>query len=315
MPDVSRSAAAFEHEALFYSGTDDFVDRVGGFIREGVQAGEPALVVVDAEKIERLRAHLGDSTDGVRFADMARVGRNPARIIPAWADFVREQAPSGRRFRGVGEPIWAARTPDELAECERHEALLNVAFADSAPWTLVCPYDVTSLATAVLREAERNHPSLREGAERRSSSSFQGLDEIAKPFERPLPAPPADAALTDFTAESLAPVRASLSEIGRRLGLSGERADDLMLAVSEVITNSVVHGGGGGSVLTWATPTSVVCEIRGPGLIGDPLVGRHRPSGMQVSGFGMWIVTQLCDLVQVRSGAGGTAIRMHLYRA
>lgn len=315
MPDVSRSAAAFEHDALFYSGTDDFVDRVGAFIREGVQAGEPALVVVDAEKIERLRAHLGDSTDGVRFADMAEVGRNPARIIPEWADFVQEQAPSGRKFRGVGEPIWAARTPDELVECERHEALLNVAFVDSAPWTLVCPYDVTSLAPAVLREAERNHPSLREGAERRSSSSFQGLDEIAKPFERPLPAPPADATPIDFTAESLAPVRASLSEIGRRLGLSEERADDLMLAVSEVITNSVVHGGGGGSVLAWATPQSVVCEVRGPGLIGDPLVGRHRPAGMQVSGFGMWIVTQLCDLVQVRSGAGRTTIRMHLYRA
>ncbi|MGI8873571.1 MAG: hypothetical protein ACR2KP_04455 [Egibacteraceae bacterium] len=34
------------------------------------------------------------------------------------------------RLRGAGEPIWPERRPAELVECQRHESLLNVAFAD-----------------------------------------------------------------------------------------------------------------------------------------------------------------------------------------
>jgi hypothetical protein len=33
----------------------------------------------------------------------------------------------------IGEPIWAECTPDELVECQRHETLLNLAFAIQAP--------------------------------------------------------------------------------------------------------------------------------------------------------------------------------------
>ncbi|MCA1843243.1 MAG: MEDS domain-containing protein, partial [Actinobacteria bacterium] len=132
---------AFRHEALLYSGDADFVAQTASFLRDGVAAGEPALVVVSAAKIAMLREELGADADAVHFADMADVGRNPARIIPAWEDFVAACAQRGRPFRGVGEPIWASRSPAELAECERHEALLNLAFARAPAWWLLCPYD------------------------------------------------------------------------------------------------------------------------------------------------------------------------------
>ena len=62
---------------------------------------------------------------------MAEIGANPACIIPAWRDFVDECAEAGRAIRGIGEPIWADRSPAELVECQRHESLLNLAFADT----------------------------------------------------------------------------------------------------------------------------------------------------------------------------------------
>src|SRR5919205_298096 len=99
----------FRHEALFYAGRDDFVRRTAEFLRDGVEAGEPALVVVGAAKIALLREELGDAAGSVQFADMAEVGANPARITPAWRDFVTRQAPTGRHLRGVGEPIWPER--------------------------------------------------------------------------------------------------------------------------------------------------------------------------------------------------------------
>jgi hypothetical protein len=36
-------AVAFEHEALFYAGTDDFVAQTVPFVREGLAGGEAVL--------------------------------------------------------------------------------------------------------------------------------------------------------------------------------------------------------------------------------------------------------------------------------
>src|SRR5436309_8731319 len=141
---------AFRHEAFFYAGAEEFLEGTLDFVREGLTAGEPVLVFVDADKIRRLRAELNGngSDDGVLFADMAEVGRNPARIIPAWRDFLA--AHGAKPVRGIGEPIWPGRTPDEVVEAQRHEALLNLAFADTPGMWLLCPYDTSGLGPDVI---------------------------------------------------------------------------------------------------------------------------------------------------------------------
>jgi hypothetical protein len=45
--------------------------------------------------------------------------------------------------------------------------------------------------------------------------------------------------------------------------------------------------------------------------MGEPLVGRVRPTPDAQSGRGVWIANQLCDLVQIRSGRSGTVVRVH----
>src|SRR3954471_13440445 len=134
----ASAPTTFRHEALFYSGDDGFLAGTIPFLSDGVDARQPCLVVVSADRIAMLQSALGDTGDSVFYADMAGVGRNPARIIPAWRKFLDEHATGGRPVGGIGEPIWAARTPAELVECQRHEALLNVAFANSSPspWSL-----------------------------------------------------------------------------------------------------------------------------------------------------------------------------------
>ena len=153
-----KTAESFRHEALLYAGEVDFLAGTLPFIREGVAADEPVLVVVSAARIGLLRSALGGDADRVAFADVADVGANPARIIPAWRDFVAGHDVASRRARGIGEPIWAGRTPAELVECQRHETLLNLAFAGVPAWWLLCPYDTTSLGPEVLEEARRSHP-------------------------------------------------------------------------------------------------------------------------------------------------------------
>jgi anti-sigma regulatory factor (Ser/Thr protein kinase) len=302
----------FRHEALFYAGEVDFVERTSEFIRDAVGAGEPVLVVVSTRKIELLRAELVADVDKVWFTDMAEVGENPARIIPVWREFVDEHAAGGRPFRGVGEPIWATRTPEELAECERHESLLNLAFASSPSWWLVCPYDTDSLDRAVLEESLRNHPAVLERGIRRPSAIYRDLEQVSKPFAYPLPEAPAVVERFVFGPDDLGRVRSFVLKHASSYGLSTSRLDDLVLAVNEVTTNSVRHAGGGGVLSLWEARGDLVCEVRDDGLIDLPLAGRERPSTDATGGYGLWIANQLCELVQVRSNGSGSVVRLHM---
>jgi hypothetical protein len=188
----SRDAdESFRHFALLYRDDDEFLAGTVPFIREGVEAGEPALVVVNARKIDLMRTALEGHADAVQFADMADIGLNPARIIPAWRDFVDCHAGTGRRFRGIGEPIWAERSPAELVECQRHESLLNVAFAGQPAWSLLCPYDTSALDDAVIAEAHRSHPVVVQGSTQLESPHYLDIDEVA-PFDGALPDPPGE---------------------------------------------------------------------------------------------------------------------------
>ena len=50
----------FRHEAMLYDGPETFVQGAAPFIRDGLAAGEPVMVAVGADKIELLRAGLGE---------------------------------------------------------------------------------------------------------------------------------------------------------------------------------------------------------------------------------------------------------------
>ncbi|HEX2086000.1 MAG TPA: sensor histidine kinase [Solirubrobacteraceae bacterium] len=305
--------APFRHEALFYAGTDDFVAQAVPFIRGGVAAGEPVLVAVGADRIARLREELDGDAEHVRFADMAELGANPGRIIPAWRDFVGDDD-TARPVRGIGEPIWPGRDGAELAECHRHEALLNLAFAGTPAFWLVCPYDTEALADDVLAEAQRTHPLLVEGGAQRPSEGYAGLDAIAAPFADPLPDPPHPVEEVPFGEQDLGAVRAIVAGAARDAGLPRTRAEEAVVAVHELASNSVRHGGGRGVLRAWQQDGALVCEVRDRGRIEDPLVGRRRPEPRDDGGYGVWLVNQLCDLVQVRSFADRGVVRVHVRR-
>jgi hypothetical protein len=119
-PSLPRPAAPgrFQHEAFVYRGDDEFVASSAAFIRAGLAAGEPVMVAVIRPKIDLLRAELDGQADRVRFVDMADVGRNPARILPVWREFVEDHALQARSVRDIGEPVWQGRRPPEIAESQ-----------------------------------------------------------------------------------------------------------------------------------------------------------------------------------------------------
>jgi anti-sigma regulatory factor (Ser/Thr protein kinase) len=307
--------ATFHHEALFYAGDEKFVERCRAFVEEGLDRDEPVLVMVGSRKLELLRDALGKRAGQAHFADMEVVGRNPARIIPAWGRFVAEhsQGAVGGPMRGIGEPIWADRKSDELVECQLHESLLNLAFA-AAEFQLICPYDTTALPDEVIAEARRSHPIVSATGVQEACGDYCGLENVATRFYEDLAEPPAGAEELRVTLDGLREARGLVRRYAEDAGL-GERADDFVLAVNEVLSNSLYHAHDDGELRVWSEPDGLVCEVRDSGWISEPLVGREEPAAGQVGGHGIWLVNLVCDLVQVRSSEHGSAVRMKMTHA
>jgi anti-sigma regulatory factor (Ser/Thr protein kinase) len=217
----------------------------------------------------------------------------------------------------VGEPIWPARTAEELVECQAHEALLNYAFHQGPPWWLLCPYDVSACSDAVLDEACRSHPYLSNGGAHRPSPSYGGVPSALPFADAPLPEPDSPPTEFEFGIADLAAIRSLVRGVARHAGLDEERAKDLVLAVSELANNSISHAAGRGTLRIWRDPSkgeAVVCEVRDRGCISDPIAGRHLPGEHQESGRGLWLANQLCDLVQIRSFGESGVVRIWMRR-
>lgn len=302
--------SGYEHEALLYAGHEDFLRHTVPFVRDAVASDEPILVVVGSEKLTALHDELAGDAGGVLFEDMSVVGRNPARLIPLWQQFVAEHSSSGRPLRGIGEPVWAGRSEAERSECDRHEALLNVAFDNPNFW-LLCPYDITCLEPEVIDAARRNHPALRGHHAGRRSPNFVGTSALAQRAAEALPDPPANAFTLEFGPGDLPKVRSAIRPATMGSGISDAGQTDLVTAVNEVATNSIRHGGGGGRLRVWQEMDRVVCEVSDNGRIDDPLADRRLPVTRSGRGYGLWISNQLCDLVQLRTTARGTVVRLH----
>jgi anti-sigma regulatory factor (Ser/Thr protein kinase) len=315
MPSLAPAATArsgFRHEALLYPGAPSFASSVAPVVRSAVESGEAVLVVATRPRVEALREELGDLAAKVGFADMGEVGRNPARIIPAWREFLDDN-PAGPVL-GIGEPIYAARSAAELVECQRHEALLNVAFGGAGvrSWRLVCPYDTQSLPEPVLDEARHTHPAVLDRGSELTSVCYDAAAMTGRHVDDPLPEPPRVLLELTFGTGRMAQLRRVVGSHAARYGVAASRLDDLVVSVDEVANNSIEHGGGHGLLRLWRDSKALVCEVRDAGVIGDPLVGRRRPDPRAERGRGLWLANQLCDLVQVRTGSGGTTVRLHV---
>ncbi len=304
--DTTRPAAEFEHPALFYADADEYVGTVAPFLRAGLAAGEAVCVAAPERQLSWLRSALGPARAEVGMLDMTVAGANPNRIIPqvlrAFAD-----AHADARVRIVGEPIWVGREGLAYQAALAHEALINLAFAGRAV-TILCPYEL-ALGEAVLADAARTHPTLwdRDGAW--ASDRFDP-DGVVAEANQPMTAPP-HAPVLAFDRASVGQARRLAAACAAEAGLSEDRAQDFVLAVDELATNTVLHGGGEGTLRVWREGADLVGEVRDRGRILDPLVGRHPVDQVTPGGRGLLMVNRVADLVRMHSDADGATVRVH----
>jgi anti-sigma regulatory factor (Ser/Thr protein kinase) len=292
------------HAAAFYDNARALASYARSFVEHDGDA--PALIAAPQRSLEELRNYLGSTGGRVRWADMTTLGANPARIIPAIHAFADSH--HGRAVRCLIEALWEGQTAEQRREAVRHEALVNQAFSD-LPVVIMCAYDATMAGGAAA--AELTHPVLIRDGTKRPNTGYDAGSVFPEGYDEPLEPVPADAATLAYD-ENPGAAREFAAEHAWSAGLAVERTRDLIIAVGELAANTYRHTRGGGVLWVWAAGHELICQIRDSGHIADPLAGRHPPARGRGGGLGLWVVHQLCDLVEIRTAPGDTWIRLHM---
>ncbi|WP_268871946.1 sensor histidine kinase [Amycolatopsis orientalis] len=302
---MTVTAGPFLHVGLLYSGDSEYLDGTLPYILEGLKRDEPVAVAVPGRNLTLIEEALGDAAAEVELIDMTEAGRNPGRILPGVLLAFADNRPGPVRI--IGEPIWAGRSEIEYPACAQHEALINFAFGER-DLSILCPYDRTRLDDDVLADAERTHPIL-SGAEGDRPSEGYAPDAVVDKYNLPLPEP-RTADTFRFDLSRLSAVRRFAQERAEVSGLGPGRVEDLVLAVAELSTNSVLHGSGEGVVRIWSEGDHVLCEVVDEGTLSDPLAGRRPATPGQIGGRGLVLVNQVADLVRQYLRPGSTVTRI-----
>lgn len=296
----------FRHIALFYHNIAEYRTAITDFVGTGLTRREPVLLAVP--HADSVWPNGAGAAGLMTVADMTELGRNPARIIPAVRTFAEGHL--GRRVRIVSESIWHGRSLAEICEGARNEALVDRALTGVAA-TIVCPYSAADLPEPVLADAACLHQWEFGAGAVVPSAAYAGPDSTPTLCRLPLPAPAADAEVIEYRSD-LRAVRAMVTRAGHHAGLQANRVTDLVLAVSEVAANTLRHTRAGGVALAWQAGDEMLCQVSDSGYIADPLAGLRRPSPDKPGGQGLWLVNQVCDLVELRTTEAGTAVRLHM---
>lgn len=282
------------------------------FIRDGLEAGEPVMVAVTPEHVEWLRDSLDGQADQVEFFDIRELGRNPAQLIPVWQQFLDTRSERIHPVRGIGEPIWPGRRPEELLESQLHEALLNISVDPEIPFWLICPYDAETLSAAVMEEAHRSHPAIVDAASYQGSSRYAGREHADSMFAADLPLLAGQSTQTVVTASSVSRFQSYIRLELHIAGLHADKAGGLAVATQWLVLSSLRRGATEVTIRIWNRRNAWICEVTDGTRVSDVLLGRRVPANHDHDG--LWQANQLFDLVQMRSSSTGTHVRVHAWK-
>ncbi|MFC5179805.1 sensor histidine kinase [Actinomadura harenae] len=304
-----------EHRAFLFGGMDDFLGTAVPFVREGLEDDDRSVVVVvKGTRLEALRDHFPGCVDDM-FIDADAFYDHPVRTLRSYLELVKAKDP--RRVHALAEPVWQAGWSErETLEWARYESLINEVFQDTGASAL-CPYDTSTLPPRILEHARRTHPRLVQDGGESESRRFAPPREFSAGVDRTRVFPtPQDSEYLPLTSHDLHELRQWVGDRADRHGLPGQDAQNLVTAVNEVAANALRHGIPPVGVRLWTDGPDLFCEVGDHGYWSDfsPLAGFVPPKTALESGFGLWTVRLLVDLVEVRAGWDGTFVRMRAGR-
>lgn len=298
------------HETAFYGSDDEYLQVAVPFLEDGRRAGEPTLVNCADHNTTLLRGVLGD-VDGIEFLPAEHEYARPATTIQSYRKlFASLTAAGADQIRIIGE----VPHPGVGAAWDgwaRYEAAVNHAFREFPLWG-ICPYDTRTTPERVLAEVAQTHPHVATaGGGHHHNHDF--VDPVSFLAQRPTP--PRDPLELTLPALELVdpwPHDARQAIDALETTLPAGMVDDLVTAVSEIVTNARSYGIAPVRMRAWTAPERVVVTVHDAGFgTTDPFAGLippHRDLGS--GGLGLWIVHQLCSAVSLVRTDDGFTVRL-----
>jgi anti-sigma regulatory factor (Ser/Thr protein kinase) len=297
------------HELFTYDADDVLIDRIAPILADGLAEDEAVAAVTTPQRQALLREALGADAERTLFLDRDAFYTRPEAALAA-CDSTFRRVIRGRvaGMRIMGEPpICKDRAEWDVWAC--YEAIVNRAFAHHPAW-IMCVYDTREVPADVLETACHTHPVV--AAEQDGSVPHEGYlapeaivralgaTPIAGPDLRSLPLEPDPRRFREVLAGAMASAQ-----------VTGERAERMLSAAGEVLSNAHRHGGGLRSIRVGRVGDHFVCELadRGRG-IDDPLAGYLPPRPGGGWDAGLWVARQLTRRLELVPSADGLAVRL-----
>lgn len=289
------------HGVMFYRGDGELATSVGGYLHEGLRAGDAALVVAVAEHRRAFASGLAARSVDVSAAEATgrlvmldavtmlhrfmRDGRiDPDRFDAVAGDLLARMAAAGQPVRVYAEMVTVLWDAGQVALALELEELWN-GLAARLPFSLLCGYPDRLLTDAAAAGDVHQVRGLH--------ISVTGADPAPGAAELSLPQSPwAVRRARRFVA-----------------GLLADCGDEMLKADAEIVTaelaaNAVLHARSAFTVALTPTQAGVRIAVR------DSTPGGLRGDGGLVAmpGHGLGLVAQIADRLAVQPVPGGKVV-------
>ncbi|SCX60892.1 Anti-sigma regulatory factor (Ser/Thr protein kinase) [Klenkia marina] len=281
-------------------------------LRAGLAAGSPVVLACSSELRAGLETEL--TGDPVHVIDPDELAGRAPDALAGYTALLDRLSLDGSRLQLVTDSVCQAKAG--VVAWLQTEALLNHVLADRAVdhYCVVDPRQLgddlpTALACHPLRLADGSpavNPGFREPAEvLRSLWTDPGPD--------PVEATPPTLSIDDVG--SMRELRRALTASLADGPLHPDEAEDLVLAIDEVVSNAAEHGVPPVDVRLWVTAQRVLCAVadRGAGF-DEPLAGYGPAHGtdLSVGGMGLWLARRAVDRMTTSplDGGDGCVVRL-----
>ena len=278
------------HVLRWYDGDDERVAVGADLVVDSLDAGEVPLVCLPVDACRAVRDRVGAHHDEVAYLPADVRYARPIDAMHALWRASRDAAARDRVLHSIGQVPLDGSPADE--RWFRYERAVNAVLADAA-LRATCLYDARAVSPERVDEVEAAHDVRRAQARRADAPPL-------------LPRPPGTPLLA---LSAVADPRTARHAV--RGAVAGELAQTLELAVSELVTNAVLHGGGCADVVVWADATRAVVEVADCGAGFADTYADLRPPALPTRGAGLWSSHLLADELCWRHEPGvGTTVRV-----
>jgi anti-sigma regulatory factor (Ser/Thr protein kinase) len=298
---------ALRHNALVYASPDEYLGRAVPFLREGIAAGEGAIVAQTRLGIAMMREALGEDASKVTFVDVSTSYTRPAHTLAAYHSVYAEQLAKTPTMRAVAD-VQFGPDPAEWDLWTGYEAVFNRSFGHLPVWVL-CSYNANGTPDEIIEGVWQTHPEVVTDTSWGPSAQYQDPAQLLRRLaSAPVGLPGLRSIPFGRNPEEL---REQLARELAAESVGAARTLDLLLAATELAVNANRHGRGIRDVRIGRARGRVVCEIvdMGDGF-DDPTAGYLAPRAG--TGSGLWVARQLAWEIELFRAADGFTARIWL---